>query len=176
LRKGEGRERELVADSGFDEFYQGSRQRVVAFLYAMSGDRGDAQDAAQEAYVRAWQRWSTISQYEDPEAWVRKVGYNLCASRFRKARGRLAAYRRHGTEAPVAPPSVDTVVLIAALKQLPVREREVIVLHHLLDMSVAEVAAQTGTPANTIKSQLVRGRRALAALVGNESWGECLNA
>jgi RNA polymerase sigma-70 factor (ECF subfamily) len=166
----------LVAESGFDEFYQGSRQRVVAFLYAMSGDRGEAQDAAQEAYVRAWQRWSTISTYEDPEAWVRKVGYNLCASRFRKARNRVVAYRRHGADAAVAPPSEDTVVLVAALKRLPVRERQVIVLHHLLDMSVADIAAQTGTPANTIKSQLVRGRQALAAMVGKEPWGEYLNA
>jgi RNA polymerase sigma-70 factor (ECF subfamily) len=166
----------LVADSGFEEFYQGSRQRVVAFLYAMSGNRSDAQDAAQEAYVRAWERWSTISLYEDPEAWVRKVGYNLCASRFRKARNRVVAYRRHGADPAVAAPNEDTVVLVAALKALPVREREVIVLHHLLDMPVAAIAAQTGTPANTIKSQLVRGRRALAALVGNEPWGEYQNA
>ena len=61
----------------FEEFYQATRHRLVTFLYAMSGDRADAQDAAQEAYVRAWQRWSSISAYDDPEAWLRTVGYRL---------------------------------------------------------------------------------------------------
>jgi RNA polymerase sigma-70 factor (sigma-E family) len=161
----------VVADDGFEDFYHGSRQRVVTFLYAMCGDRADAQDAAQEAYVRAWQRWSTVRTYDDPEAWVRKVGYRLCLNRWRKARNRIGAYRRHGAAAVVEPPSVDGVALVAALRKVPVSDREAVVLHHLLDLSVADVAAQTGVPVNTIKTRLVRGRRTLAALLGTEISG-----
>jgi RNA polymerase sigma-70 factor (ECF subfamily) len=162
----------VAEDTGFEGFYHGTRQRVVTFLYALSGDRAEAQDAAQEAYVRAWQRWSTISGYDDPEAWVRKVGYRLCVNRWRKARNRVVAYRRHGAGEAVEPPSEDTVALVAALKALPMPERVAITLHHLLDLPVAEVAAQTGAPANTVKARLVRGRRTLAGLLGREPSGE----
>jgi RNA polymerase sigma-70 factor (ECF subfamily) len=55
---------------------------VVTFLYAINGDLGEAQDAAQEAYARAWQRWRTLESYADPEAWVRSVGYRLALSRW----------------------------------------------------------------------------------------------
>jgi RNA polymerase sigma-70 factor (sigma-E family) len=166
----------VAEDRGFEEFYQATRQRVVTFLYAMSGDRTEAQDAAQEAYVRAWQRWSTISRYDDPEAWVRTIGYRLCLNRWRKARNRIVAYRRHGATSVAGPPSDDTVALVTALKKLPEADRHAIVLHHLLDRSVADVAAQTGVSANTIKTRLVRGRRTLASLLGRDLSGEHTHA
>ncbi|WP_327010294.1 sigma-70 family RNA polymerase sigma factor [Dactylosporangium sp. NBC_01737] len=166
----------MADDDGFEDFYRGTRQRVMTFLYAMCGDRADAQDAAQEAYVRAWQRWSTIAGYDDPEAWVRTVGYRVCASRWRKARNAVVAYRRHGTAPQTGPPSEDTVALVRALRHLPPADREAVVLHHLLDLTVADVAARTGVPANTIKTRLVRGRRALAGLLGTDLTGEYTNA
>jgi RNA polymerase sigma-70 factor (ECF subfamily) len=158
-----------VADqSGFEEFYTSTRHRLITYLYAMTGDRVEAQDAAQEAYVRAWQRWSTVSGYDNPEAWVRTVGHRLCLNHWRKARNRVTAYLRHGTDPDAEPPSEDTVVLIAALKRLSVGERQAITMHHLMDLSVAEVAAQTGVPVNTIKTRLARGRRALAGLLDED--------
>lgn len=159
-----------VADrSGFEEFYGGTRHRLVTYLYAMTGDRAEAQDAAQEAYVRAWQRWAVVSTYDSPEAWVRKVGYRLCVNHWRKARNRVAAYLRHGAGPDIDPPSADTVALISALRRLSVGERQAIVMHHLMDLSVAEVAAQTSVPVNTVKTRLARGRRALAGLLDEDA-------
>lgn len=166
----------MAGHDGFEDFYHGTRQRVVTFLYAMSGDLAEAQDAAQEAYVRAWQRWPTISTYDDPEAWLRGVAYRLCLNRWRKARNRVVAYRRHGAAPAVGPPGEDTVALVAALKRLPRLEREAIALYHLLDLSIAEVAAQTGAPVNTVKSRLARGRRTLASLLGKDLSGEYTHA
>ena len=166
-----------VADhSGFEEFYVGTRHRLITYLYAMTGDRAEAQDAAQEAYVRAWQRWSTVSTFDNPEAWVRTVAYRLCLNHWRKAKNRIAAYLRHGTDPDAEPPSEDTVALIAALKQLSVAERQVITLHHLMDVSVAEVSAQTGMPVNTVKTRLARGRRALADLLDEDTPEEYTHA
>jgi len=99
--------------SGFDAFYAGTSRRVLHQMYAMTGNLADAQDLVQEAYARAWQRWSSVSTYDDPEAWVRKVGYRLGVSRWRKARNRLAAHRRHGPDAWAAPPSENTVAVVA---------------------------------------------------------------
>ncbi|MFI7608570.1 SigE family RNA polymerase sigma factor [Micromonospora sp. NPDC049366] len=152
-------------DDGFEEFYRATRHRVVTVLYALGGDLAEAQDAAQEAYVRAWQRWTKISGYGDPEAWVRTVGYRLLVNRWRKMRNGLAAYRRQGGDVSVGPPSENTVALVTALRRLPEEQRQAIVLHHLADLSVAEIAAQTNTPTGTVKARLARGRKALAALL-----------
>lgn len=163
-------------DDGFDAFYSGTRQRVVTFLYAISGDMADAQDIAQEAYTRAWQRWPKLATYGDPEAWVRTVGYRLAANRWRKARNRLVAYRRHGQADQAEPPTDDAVALVAALRQLPDDLRYPIVLYHLLDLPVADVARHTSTPINTVKTRLARGRRALAEILGTPLTEEVTHA
>ncbi|MFC3503397.1 SigE family RNA polymerase sigma factor [Micromonospora krabiensis] len=152
-------------DDGFEEFYRATRHRVVTVLYALGGDLAEAQDAAQEAYVRAWQRWTKISGCGDPEAWVRTVGYRLLVNRWRKMRSGLAAYRRQGVDVSVGPPSENTVALVTALRRLPEEQRQAIVLHHLADLSVAEIAVQTNTPTGTVKARLARGRKALATLL-----------
>lgn len=153
-------------ESSFEGFYQASRHRVVTMLYALGGDLAEAQDAAQEAYARAWQRWAKISTYEDPEAWVRTVGYRLLMNRWRKVRNSLAAYRRHGATGITDPPSENVVALVTALRQLPEEQRYAIVLHHLMDLPVVDVAAQTEVSINTVKSRLARGRKSLAKLLG----------
>ena len=140
------------------------------------GDLAEAQDAAQEAYVRAWQRWDRISSYDDPEAWVRTVGHRLLLNRWRKIRNGLTAYRRHGHAPAVAAPSENTVALVTALRRLPADQRQAIVLHHLADLSVAEIAAQTGTPTGTVKARLARGRKTLAALLDTTLPEEVSNA
>lgn len=155
-------------DQRYAEFYGSTFRRVVTYLYAVSGNLTDAQDMAQEAYARAWQRWATVSAYDDPEAWVRTVGYRLCLNRWRKARNRLKAYRTHGVEDSAAAPSENTVALVAALRSLDAHHRQAIVLHHLLDLPVDEVARQTGAPVGTVKARLARGRRKLADLLGTD--------
>ncbi len=160
--------RSTKADS-FDEFYVGTNRRVLQQIYAMTGDRGDAQDLVQEAYARAWQRWSTVSTYEDPEAWVRTVAWRLAASRWRKAKNGAMAMLRHGPAADTAPPNSDSVDLVVALKQLPEAQRRALVLHHLGGRSVAEVAKETGVPEGTVKARLSRGRAALALLMSDSS-------
>jgi RNA polymerase sigma-70 factor (ECF subfamily) len=163
-------------DEGFEEFYRTSRHRVVTVLYALGGDLSEAQDAAQEAYVRAWQRWERISDYGDPEAWVRTVGYRLLVNRWRKVRNGIVAYRRHGSEPVTGPPSENTVALVAALRRLPAEQRQAIVLHHLADLSVGEIAAQTNTPTGTVKARLARGRKLLATLLETNLPEEVSNA
>jgi RNA polymerase sigma-70 factor (ECF subfamily) len=151
----------------FDGFYAASYRRVVQHVYAFTGDVGEAQDCAQEAYTKAYLRWSEVSTYDDPAAWVRTVAFRLAVSRWRKTRNSLVAWRRHGT-AHVPDLSPDHVALVAALRQISAPQREAIVLHHLVGLSVDEIADQTGTPTGTIKARLARGRAALAALLGPE--------
>jgi RNA polymerase sigma-70 factor (sigma-E family) len=162
-----------VADAdSFDEFYRSSRQRVLAYLYAACGDLAEAQDAAQEAYVRAWQRWSRLSGYTDPEAWIRTVGWRVLANRWRKLRAGARAYRRLGPPRDQPGPSEDTVAMVAALRRLPVDQRVALVLYHIVELPLADIATETGVPVGTVKARLSRGRRALAEVLpaADEQW------
>ena len=154
----------------FDAFYQASARRVVLYLYAVCGDLADAQDLAQEAYARAWQHWSKVAGYDNPEAWVRAVGWRLAANRWRGLRRRWAAQARLGPPDVVTrSPSPDRVAVVAALQQLPPAQRQAVALHYLFDMSVNDIALSTGTPAGTVKARLSRARTALADLLGDHT-------
>jgi RNA polymerase sigma-70 factor (ECF subfamily) len=157
---------------GFAEFYEGSRQRVYEFLYALTGDRAEAQDVAHEAFVRAWQRWPTVKHYADPAAWVRTVGRNIAVSQWRRTRNRLVAHRRHGVVAESPAPNADTLDLLAALRKVSVDQRSVLALFYVCDMSITAIAAELGVAEGTVKARLSRGRAALArelALEGEQS-------
>lgn len=150
---------------GFDEFYTGSRQRLLGFVYVLTGDLAEAQDAVQEAFVRAWQRWSTVGRYDDPESWVRVVAACIAVSRWRSLRSRARAYRRRGVAEAVPAPSTDTVEIVAAMRRLPEEQRVALALYYLVGLPVADVARETGVPVGTVKARLSRGRGALACLL-----------
>ncbi|NUP49123.1 MAG: SigE family RNA polymerase sigma factor [Catenulispora sp.] len=154
----------MADDSEFDDFYRGTSHRLLQYAYAMTGDLGTAQDIVQEAYIRAWQRWSRVRRYDRPEGWLRLVVVRMATDRWR----RLGVARRAGAKAwepgaAVAPPSEDTVLLVRALRGIREQERRAVVLHYLLDLPVSEIALETGAAEGTVKSWLSRGRAALAA-------------
>lgn len=156
----------------FDSFYLGTNRRVLHQMYAMTGNLADAQELVQEAYARAWQRWSSVSTYDEPEAWVRTVAWRLAASRWRKTKNGVTAMLRHGPPENTPEPSIDNVALVAALKAIPEAQRRAIVLHHLGGLSVAEVAHETDSPKGTVKARLSRGRAALADLLADTTLAE----
>ncbi|WP_329495017.1 SigE family RNA polymerase sigma factor [Kitasatospora herbaricolor] len=152
----------------FNSFYEASYGQLVAHLYALTGDLGEAQDAAQEAFIRAWDRWHQVSTHDNPVAWVRLTGQRVAISRWRRARTAVRSWVRHGPVGPIAGPGPDTVALVEALRQLPEAQRSALVLHHMGGRSVAEIAAEAGVPVGTVKARLHRGRQALALLLGEE--------
>lgn len=157
-----------TAEADFDDFYRGTHSRVVQLVYATTGDLTLAQDCTQEAYARAWQRWSTVSGCDDPLAWVRTVARRLAVSAWRRRTGLDRAYRRHGAPPAGTPPSEDRVAVVAALRALPGPVREAMALHYLAGLTVDQVAHETDSPAGTVKARLHRGRKALAAALEQE--------
>jgi RNA polymerase sigma-70 factor (ECF subfamily) len=160
-RQTEEAERELRS------FYAASYPRLVTVVGAISGDREEAEEAVQDAFVRLLGRWDKISRYDDPEAWVRRAALNCLSNRRRKARNGTRAALRHGVEPDVAPPGPEAVDVQRALAALPVEQRAVVVLQQL-GMDNNAVAAALGIPAGTVKSRLSRARRALAPLIQEE--------
>lgn len=149
----------------FEQLYASQFPGLVVQLYAYFGDRQEALDVVQEAFCRALARWSTVSRYDDPVAWVRRVAWNLATSRWRRTRTAVRALRRQRVE-PVAGPEPDRVALVAALATLPRQQRRAVVLHYLADLPVSEIAEREGVAAGTVKSWLHRARTALAGQLG----------
>jgi RNA polymerase sigma-70 factor (ECF subfamily) len=153
--------------SEFDVFYDATVRRVVTEVYAMVGDLAEAEDAVQEAYARAWQRWSSLAQYDDPVAWVRTVAYRIAVSSWRRMRNRRTAHALVAVPEATAELSQEVLELTRALRQIPAAQRRAIVLHHLVGLSVNEVAEQTHASVSAVKQRLSRGRQALALLLDN---------
>jgi DNA-directed RNA polymerase specialized sigma24 family protein len=80
-----------MADDGFAVFYASSYRRLLGQLFAVTGDLAEAENVLQEAYARAFVRWSRVRGYDRPEAWVRRVAINLAVMVDRSLRRRARA-------------------------------------------------------------------------------------
>ena len=147
-----------MTEEEFDDFYASAFTRIVGQVYAMVGNRDEAQECVQEAFVRAWSHRRRLEREQSPDAWVRTTAYRLAVSRWRRtALGRRAADRAVAPAAVTAPVSESHVALVSALRQLPEPQRRALVLHHVCDLPVQAVAAETGVPEGTVKARLHRG-------------------
>jgi RNA polymerase sigma-70 factor (ECF subfamily) len=160
-----------VDSAEFSVFYAGAHPRVVRAVYALTGDVGESQDAAQEAFVRAWDHRRVLRHDGNPEAWVTTTALRVAVSRWRRAGTTARALVRVGAGSDVAGPEPDQLDVLSALRLLPVAQREAIVLFHLCDLTIEQVAAHTGAPSGTVKARLSRGRVALAAALGDSYEG-----
>ncbi len=151
----------------FEEVYEVDGPRLVAEIFGVTGSLPEAEDAVQEAFVRAYARWSRVGSLDAPAAWVRRVALNLAVSRWRAVlRAARLAPRLHVPDPGRRIPD-DMVEMVAALAELPERQRVAIVLHYWADLPVAEVADTMRQPVSTVKSHLRRGRAVLAARLGD---------
>jgi RNA polymerase sigma-70 factor (sigma-E family) len=148
-----------AATKVFEDFFRTTGPKLVALGYVFTGDRSQAQDLAQETLLRAWQRWDTVSGYDDPAAWCRRVLSNLATSEWRKATRRCEP-PPGATSSPG--PDTEAIELARALDTLPAPQRSAIVLHDAGGLSVAAVAKELEVPEGTVRSWLSRGRKALA--------------
>jgi RNA polymerase sigma-70 factor (ECF subfamily) len=155
----------MRAGASLSELYSTFYRPLVVQLFALCGELAEAEDAVQEAFVVAVRRQGELAGVVDPEAWLRAVAKNRLRSRWRH----LAVVRRYqaAVPGPQTPPEVtaEHVALMTALSRLDPAQREVVVLHHLADLSVAEIAEQLGIRVGTVKSRLARARARLAVLL-----------
>ena len=143
---------------------------LVRLAFGLTGDRWLAEDIAQTALARAYVAWRRVSRADDPDAYLRRILVNASNRRFR---------RRQVTDQPGDLPEVavegpadlvgERAALLAALRQLPPRQRAVVVLRYWNDLTDAQIAAALGCSPGTVRSQL---SRALATLRASPVFGE----
>jgi RNA polymerase sigma-70 factor (ECF subfamily) len=156
-------------DETLREFLETSYPRLVAAVALVAGSRDAAEDAVQEALVRAWERPAGAEQIDSLPAWVTRVALNLSKSRLRRLRAESRARDRiGGTGVTAADPPESRSDVERALLKLSRRQREATVLRYYLGMDVREVAEALGVTEGTVKTQLFRARTALADMLGDE--------
>jgi RNA polymerase sigma-70 factor (ECF subfamily) len=150
--------RASAVDLEFADFYVANRDSVYRTVLVTTRNPHQAEDAVQEAFLRAYDRWDTVRGHEYPRAWVVRVALNAATSWWRR-------HRREQASPPdrVAPPDAHPMDgdLVLAVWRLPRRQREVIALRVLADLSTAETARVLGVAEGTVKATLHRALRQL---------------
>jgi RNA polymerase sigma-70 factor (ECF subfamily) len=154
-----------VDEVALREFLHTSYPRLVAAVALVCGSRPAAEDAVQEALLRAWERSERGEEIESLHAWVTTVALNQARSGIRRVMAERRARSRLGHEPVVGTPTGDRIDVERALSTLPRRQRETLVLRYYLQLDTREVAAALGVNEGTVKSTLFRARAALADML-----------
>jgi len=144
----------------FADFYATNRDTVYRAVLVSTRHPQRAEDAVQEAFTRAYDRWDQVAALDRPRAWVTRVALNVSTSWWR----RLRRERADPPDRPGAPDErpMDR-ELIRLVWELPLRQRQVVALRILADLSTADTAQALGIAEGTVKAMLHRALRRLRA-------------
>ena len=159
LRRKPGVERER---KDFADFYQRTRDNCLRAVLAGTGDRVLAEDLVAEAFARAWSSWQKVSRHPAPAAWVVRTALNLRVSWWRQRRREVALDNHDREHLDRVDPDANG-VLLSAVRRLPRRQREVVVLRIWLDLDTQSVADELGISAMTVAVHLSRAIATLRA-------------
>src|SRR5919109_2013037 len=128
--------------SDFATWYGTTHPKVVTSLLLTTGDLHAAQEAADEAFARAYMRWKRVSQMASPTGWTYRVAFNIPRRRWRRAALEKSLLLRRLPTPAVPAPAGET---WDAVRQLPMRQRTAVVLRYVADLTEGEVAEAMGT-------------------------------
>jgi RNA polymerase sigma-70 factor (ECF subfamily) len=142
----------------FAVFYEASRDGCLRTVAAWTLDWAAAEDLVAEAFARAWASWRRVRVHPSPRAWVVRTALNVNVSTWRRYRRERERSSANGFAAD--PPSVDREQLdpdlLAALRRLPPRQRQVLALRVFLDLDVAQTASMLHVAEGTVNAHFSR--------------------
>lgn len=154
-----------VVDAAFSDFVEREGDGLLRYAVLLLGDRQDAEDAVQLGLERAFSRWDRLAG-EKPTAYVRATVLNQARDRHRRKLVRRMALPRLAERSAVVHEGLeDRFDLLRTLRQLPPRQRAVLLLRFWMDLSEAEIARELGCSVGTVKSQVSRGLARLRELL-----------
>ena len=160
---------ENPASTSLESWLEVTYARSVRAAYLILGNRADAEDAVQEAYLRAWKFRDSLESESNLQAWLYRVVVNSCNSYLRREiphrdrRRDIEALDNLVLEEDVSTRVARSQAIFAALSSLPSHLRVVVVLRYYADLEEREIAATIGRPLGTVKSRLHEARRRLGA-------------
>ena len=167
--EGGDRRMDAIAEAAFREFVAACGSRLLRAAYLLTGDRGHAEDLVQLALEKTASRWSGLTG--SPEAFARTVLLHAATDRWRRRRARAQEVFEHEWDVGVLD-ATDQVLLrwdlVAALRQLPARQRAVLVLRYFVDLSEADTARELGVTVGTVKATASRALDRLRGLLSED--------
>jgi RNA polymerase sigma-70 factor (sigma-E family) len=161
--------RQQDVDAEFTAFFAAEYSRMVRTVYLVVHDHGHAEEIAQDAFLQLLDHWETVSGYDQPAAWVRRVAIRMAVRTGKRERMRSLLERRSRTEADeIVGPDGSSDEVLAAVRTLPTNQRAAVVLHYFEDRPVAEIADALGCAPATARVHLHKARQRLAALLHEE--------
>ncbi len=158
----------------FGELVRAYQAGVFNVCYRMMGERREAEDMAQESFIRAYERIDTFDAERPFGPWMRRVAANVCLNHLtaRKPEAAELDEERDADSAPLPESGrearEEAERVRAALKGLPSHYRAVVELRHYQEMSYEEIAAELNIPLSDVKSHLFRARKILAETLSHE--------
>jgi RNA polymerase sigma factor (sigma-70 family) len=146
----------------FAEFYAGAKDDCLRAVLATVGSRQLAEEIIAEAFARAWASWATVAGHPSPRAWVVRTALNVHVSWWRRRRREVpesAWVEAKGGEEPGD--GMPDPRLMAALRALPARQRQVVALRIFLDLDTETTARTLGIAPGTVTAHLARATGAL---------------
>jgi RNA polymerase sigma factor (sigma-70 family) len=156
----------VTAPRDFAEFCIVEYPRLVGALSLYCGDPDVAEDIAQDALVRACQRWSQVRRMPAPGAWVYRVAVNLTHSHYRRTRTLHRLLERQGRHEPGVLEDTDQVAVRMLVASLPRRSRQAVIARFFLQLSVAETADALGLTESAVRSLTHRAIQTLREQLG----------
>ena len=150
----------------YEWLFRAAYPRIVRTVRMIVRDHGVAEEVTQEAFLKLLQKWRTVSGYEQPDAWVRRVAIRQAMRRARHEAGRRRA--EDFVEARTTAPSEPDVDLADAISALAPMQRACVVLYYFDDLPVAAIARVLVVSDSTVKQHLHRARARLAELLSEE--------
>lgn len=147
-------------DLDFESFFGGQYPMLVGALYLLTGDQAEAEDLAQEALARAYERWDRVREMDSPGGYVYRTAVNLNRKRARRAAIGMRLRLQQSSPDPVAYVESRRDVM-KALADLPVGQREALVLTEWLDLTADEAGAILGIEGASVRSRVHRAKRVL---------------
>jgi RNA polymerase sigma-70 factor (sigma-E family) len=144
----------------FTEFYARAWDDCLRIVTLSAGNRQLAEDLVAEAFTKAWTSWPTVRGLDEPRAWIIRTALNARVSWWRRHRREVALAGHDSTAAASQDTALDS-SLVAALRRLPDRQRQVVALRLLLDLDTAATGQMLGMSPGTVGAHL---HRALATL------------
>ncbi len=146
----------------FDQFFLENYESVVRSVTFVCGNAERAADATQQAFIRAFDRWTKVHRYDNPGAWVRRIAINLTRDERRSEERRLARERVTASAAVLPDPTLvvgwQSSPVLASLMALPERQRAIASLFYIDDLSVAEIATTLDIAEGTVRFHLSQAR------------------
>jgi RNA polymerase sigma-70 factor (ECF subfamily) len=164
----------ITNDETFDTLFRQYEQPICSYLARLTGDRGDAQELAQETFLRAYRALARGERWDSPRAWLYRVASRLAIDDYRRRRLLRWLPLRDGQPDPrqvIGEATAEKLAVQAALAALPPKYRVPLVLYVYEERPVAEVAQTLGLSVSAVKMRLSRAREMLRdAYLSSNEW------